>query len=96
MQGSATAELSDKDLRSALFSVFNQLVPRRKVIAPPPDLTRLDNRAGPLTCRTLEYFGDALIDLMPALGAHTPMTDAQIDHMYLASRTNSSANIAGV
>ena len=85
-QGSATTELNDDNLRSALFSVYDQLGPRRKVIALPPDFTRLNSRAGPLTCQTLEYFGDALTDVMPALGTHTPMTSAQIDACTLASR----------
>lgn len=81
-EGSATTELSNDDLRAALFSVYDQLAPRRKVIALPPDFTRLNSRAGPLTCHTFEYFGDALTDVMPTLGTHTPMTTAQIDRMY--------------
>ena len=74
--------LSDADLRAALFSVYGELGNRRRVIALPPDFTRLNSRAGPLTCQTYEYFGDALTDVMPALGTHVPMTPAQLDRMY--------------
>jgi len=81
-QGSSTTELTDADLKAALTAVFDQLGPRNKVIALPPDFTRANSYAGPLTCMTHEYFGDALTDVMPALGTHFAMEDWQLERMF--------------
>ena len=43
----------------------------------PPDFTRFNSRAGLLTCQTHDYYGDRLVDVMPALGTHFPMPDWQ-------------------
>ena len=59
-QGSPTTDLSRDDLRAALFSAFEKLGPRQKVLALPPDFTRVNSMAGPLTCLAYEYFGDRL------------------------------------
>jgi nickel-dependent lactate racemase len=80
--GSPTTELSDADLHDALFEVFNRLGDRRRVIAVPPDFTRFNSRAGLLTCQTYEYYGDRLVDVMPALGTHFKMPDWQLDKMF--------------
>jgi len=80
--GSPTTTLSDADLRAALFDVFGRLEPRHKVLALPPDFTRLNSRAGPLTCMACEYFGSRLTDVMPALGTHVPMPEAQLQRMF--------------
>ena len=81
-QGSPTTDLSDDDLRGALFSTFGELGRREKVLALPPDFTRVNGMAGPLVCQTHDYFGDRLTDVMPALGTHVPMTDWQIKRMF--------------
>ena len=47
--GSATTELSDAEMREALIGVLEQLGPRERVIAVPPDFTRFHSRAGQLT-----------------------------------------------
>ena len=80
--GSPTAELTDADLRKALFGVLNQIGPREKVIAVPPDFTRFNSRAGQLTCLTHEFYGDRLVDIMPAVGTHFEMPDWQREKMF--------------
>ena len=80
--GSATTELSDAEMRAALFGVFEKLGPRERVIAVPPDFTRFHSRAGQLTCWTHEYFGKQLVDVMPALGTHFEMPDWQKSKMF--------------
>ena len=80
--GSPTTELTDADLREALFGVLRELGPRSRVLALPPDFTRLNSRAGQLTSMVYEYFGDRLVDVMPALGTHVPMPDWQIERMF--------------
>ena len=81
-EGSPTTELSDDDLRQRLHTVFDELGPRQKVLALPPDFTRFNSRAGLLTCQTHDYFQEHLVDVMPALGTHVPMPDWQLDRMF--------------
>lgn len=80
--GSSKANLSRADLQRGLNEALDKLGERHKVLAVPPDYTRLPSRAGELTEMTWEYYGDKLTDVLPALGTHTPMTDGQISHMF--------------
>ncbi len=80
--GSAQTNLSKEDLKQGLYEALNRLGERQKILAVPPDYTRLPSRAGELTEMTWEYYGDRLTDILPALGTHTPMTVLQIDHMF--------------
>jgi len=80
--GSTSHELSKEDLKTGLFEALKKLGQRKKVLAIPPDYTRLPSRAGELTELTWQYYGDALTDVLPALGTHSPMTDHQISHMF--------------
>ena len=81
-RGSATDELSETDLRAGLFAALERLGPRQRVLVVPPDFTRSHSQAGRLTKFAYEFYGDRLTDVLPALGTHTPMTDAQIATMY--------------
>ena len=80
--GSPTTALSHDDLRRGLYEALERLGERHKVLAVPPDYTRLPSRAGELTETAWEYYGEKLTDILPALGTHTPMTEGQIDHMF--------------
>ncbi len=80
--GSPTTELSDQQIRTHLQAAFQALGPRRKVLAVPPDFTRFHSRAGRLTELAWEFYGEALTDVLPALGTHRPMTDAEIGTMF--------------
>ena len=81
-KGSTEITLNAEDLRNGLFEAFEKMGARQKVLAIPPDYTRLPSRAGELTEFTWEYFGERLTDVLPALGTHTPMTMEQISHMF--------------
>jgi nickel-dependent lactate racemase len=81
-KGSTEGWLSEEDLREGLFSALDKLGRRNKVLAIPPDFTRYHSFAGLLTSLSHQYFGDRLTDVLPALGTHTPMTDAQIATMF--------------
>ena len=74
--------LSPDEIRSILREVFDGMGPKRRVVALPPDFTRLNSFAGPITEMIYDYFGDALTDVMPALGTHSPMTPEQIRTMF--------------
>jgi nickel-dependent lactate racemase len=80
--GSETAELSPADLKQGLFQALGALGERRKVLALPPDITRHHSRAGELTRYAWEYYAQRLTDVLPALGTHVPMTDAEIGVMF--------------
>ncbi len=81
-EGSPATELSDGQLREALFGTLRGLGDRRRVLALPPDFTRFNSRGGQLTCMVYEFFGEKLTDVMPALGTHVPMTDWQLEKMF--------------
>jgi nickel-dependent lactate racemase len=81
-EGSAHTDLTSQDLRAALTETFRKLEPRRKVLALPPDFTRLNSMAGQLTCLAHDYFGERLTDVMPALGTHVAMSAGQLDRMF--------------
>ncbi|MBM4094610.1 MAG: DUF2088 domain-containing protein [Planctomycetes bacterium] len=81
-EGSATTKLSPEQIRQALRSVFDRLGERRRVLALPPDFTRVHSQAGPITEFIHEYFGDRLSDVMPALGTHVPMSASQLAKMF--------------
>jgi len=80
--GSVNHELSTDDLKKGLFEALEKMGPKTKVLAIPPDYTRLPSRAGELTEMTWQFYCDALTDVLPALGTHSPMTDHQISHMF--------------
>ncbi len=81
-KGSIETSLSREDLRTGLFEALNRMGSTNKVLAIPPDYTRLPSKAGDLTEFAWEYFGKKLTDVLPALGTHTPMTPDQISHMF--------------
>ncbi len=70
------------DMRDGLHSALEALGPRRRVVAVPPDFTRSHSQAGVLTRLAWDFYGDRLVDVLPALGTHTPMTAVQIQRMF--------------
>ncbi len=81
-RGSETDVLTSEDLKKALKIALDQLGPKKRVLAIPPDFTRFHSFAGKLTQLAYAYYGDKLVDVLPALGTHTGMTDAQINTMF--------------
>ncbi|MBO5634459.1 MAG: DUF2088 domain-containing protein [Bacteroidales bacterium] len=81
-KGTKTDVITADEVRAALKDVFDRIGPRKRVLAIPPDYTRLNSYAGPITSMVNDYFGDSLTDVMPALGTHSPMTEEQIASMY--------------
>ncbi len=81
-KGSKNTVLSMDDMRAALTEVYTALGVKKRVLTIPPDFTRFHSFSGELTQLTYEYYGDKLVDVLPALGTHTGMTDAQIDKMF--------------
>ena len=80
--GSAETAFTPGEVREALFSSLDRLGVRRRVLAIPPDFTRFHSHSGPLTRQAHAYFGERLTDILPAIGTHTPMTEAEIGRMF--------------
>lgn len=81
-RGSKTDNITADEVRAALNGVFDALGQKKRVMAIPPDFTRLNSYAGPITEMVDDYYGDTLTDVMPALGTHSPMTSEQIRAMF--------------
>ena len=76
----------EDDLLPQLQDLFAQslakLGQRNRVLAVPPDQSRVHSRAGDLTRYAWEYYGDRLQGILPALGTHAAMQPDQIRHMF--------------
>jgi nickel-dependent lactate racemase len=81
-QGSPDDDLSPWELEQGLCSALDKLGPRRRVIAVPPDFTRVHSRAGELTRYARQYYAERLADVLPAIGTHSPVTGEQIAQMF--------------
>ena len=57
--------------------------PLKKVLIIPPDFTRFNSNAGPLTAMLYDMLSPtAQVDIIPALGTHFPMTEHEIRTMF--------------
>lgn len=81
-RGSKTDSISADEVRAILKEVFDKMGKKNRVLALPPDFTRLNSYAGEITEMVYDYYGEALTDIMPALGTHTAMTEEQMDVMF--------------
>ena len=81
-RGSKTDVITPEETRDILYKVFDGMGKKKRVLAIPPDFTRFNSYAGPVTEMINDYYGDILTDVMPALGTHSPMTAEQIKTMF--------------
>jgi nickel-dependent lactate racemase len=81
-KGSENTSLTSNEIKEALFSVFDKIGLRKKVLAIPPDISRFHSKAGEITGLVHNYYQDKLTDVLPAIGTHSPMTDKELDKMY--------------
>ncbi len=80
--GGIQTDIGSGQLTDLLFEAFDHLGERNRVLAVPPDITRLHSQAGPLTYAAWKYFGNRLKAVLPATGTHSAMTSSQIQHMF--------------
>ncbi len=83
-RGGVNDNITTADKREALAQALKVMgKPLRKVLVLPPDHTRLNSNAGELTDLLYELLaGKVEVDIMPALGTHTPMTEKQLRMMF--------------
>ncbi len=80
--GSREAELTLTEVREALAGALGQLGERRRVLAIPPDASRIHSRAGEITRELHTLLGNRLQAILPALGTHAPMDEAALGRMF--------------
>lgn len=81
-KGSESTEIDSAELTQIIADVFASLGARKKILLLPPDFTRYPSRAGEITCLLHEHYGEAVTDVMPALGTHFAMPDWQLEKMF--------------
>jgi nickel-dependent lactate racemase len=83
-RGAAGDSISTAEKREALAQALKTIGrPLRKVLILPPDHTRLNSDAGELTRLLYEMLSpQSEVDIMPALGTHSPMTEGQLRMMF--------------
>lgn len=81
-KGSPTTVLTTEQIREALFQSLSKLGVKKRVLALPPDFTRYHSQAGLITELVWEYYRENLVDILPAIGTHYPMTSEEIDIMF--------------
>ncbi len=80
--GSPSDALSDETLARAMSEALAPLGRRNRVLVIPPDGSRAHSQAGLLTRAVWDHYGNALTDVLPALGTHHPMTADRIAQLY--------------
>lgn len=84
--GGTPSALTQPDLKSALGDLLASLGEHgydlSRVMAVPPDITRFHSGSGEVMAACAEHLGDRLTDVLPAVGTHVPMTEAEIRRMY--------------
>jgi nickel-dependent lactate racemase len=81
-RGGEHENLTADDLKQGLSSALEKLGRKHRVLAVPPDITRVHSRAGELTRYAWQYYGQTLSDILPALGTHFAMTEPEIAKMF--------------
>jgi nickel-dependent lactate racemase len=81
-RGNKSGSISNDDLKQYIFSTFEKLGIKNRVLAIPPDITRFHSFAGKITELSWMYYQDAMKDILPALGTHSSMNSQQIRTMF--------------
>jgi nickel-dependent lactate racemase len=79
---SEQTDLSAADMRNGLFQALQAIGQRKRVLAIPPDLSRIHSRAGDLTRSAREFYQERLTAVLPAVGTHASMTSSQVNKMF--------------
>lgn len=84
--GGEDVAISHKELEAHLDALIDRLRQKhdlKRLLIIPPDITRLNSRAGEITAHLCKRLHATVhIDIMPALGTHAPMTQAQCSRMF--------------
>lgn len=82
-EGSASARIDEPRASELLDELIGRLGRLRRVLLVPPDYSRVESWAGPLTTLLYEKLsGVADVRVLPAVGTHRPMTPAALRAMF--------------
>ena len=83
-KGGANVAVTDAELQEMVLSAIEKSGKTlKRMLLLPPDHTRLNSCAGRITEIIYEKYADTChIDIMPALGTHSAMNDAQLEMMF--------------
>lgn len=82
LEASAATGLTDAEIAASISRYLHNREKPRSVLILPPDITRMNSYAGPITRMLCDMLPGAAIDIMPALGTHVPMTESEKERMY--------------
>jgi nickel-dependent lactate racemase len=83
-KGGPEVNISDAELRQMISDSLKTIdVKAKRVLLIPPDFTRFNSYAGPITAIVYDMLCDSChIDIIPALGTHVGMTEKEIRTMF--------------
>ncbi|MBY0586040.1 lactate racemase domain-containing protein [bacterium] len=82
-EGSSSTEISDEQMRDLVGQLLREIGPLSRVLLVPPDYTRIDSGAGPITVELYRQLaGSAFVSVLPALGTHDPLPARQRTKMF--------------
>jgi nickel-dependent lactate racemase len=83
-KGGPEVNISDAELRQMIVDSLARIaIKPEKVLLIPPDYTRFNSYAGPITAMVYEILAASChIDIIPALGTHVAMTEKEIRSMF--------------
>jgi nickel-dependent lactate racemase len=80
--GSERHDLTAADIREGLNRALDRMGDPSRILIIPPDITRYHSRAGEITRMVFDRYGGGVTDILPALGTHKAMTEAEMDLMF--------------
>ncbi len=83
-KGGEDVAISTEEKEQLLVDALDRIgVKPKRVLLLPPDITRLNSDAGPITDILYRLLSPAAhVDIMPTLGTHVPMTDEELRRMF--------------
>ena len=83
-KGGPEVNISDVELRKMIVDSLERIaIKAKRVLLVPPDFTRFNSYAGPITAMVYDMLADSChIDIIPALGTHVAMTEDEIRSMF--------------
>jgi nickel-dependent lactate racemase len=70
------------ELEQLLNDLISRIGPRKRILVIPPDITRIHSFSGEIVKFLYRLLGNALADILPAVGTHRPMSRTELQTMF--------------